>query len=230
MSDNRRIDQCLQRVSTVEGQGGSILQVLTDHSCLQSSGTYLGVPEAHAVDGNKVRVASAFPDSPPEDVTQGGDLLVSYVADFWGCITASKLCFYCKMLLQSRAQSSSLSQCHIWHTYTLIGKILLLKRSLDTNQHQSKCRKQTMHTGAPSSGVCSHYGSSPYSSRFSWLSPVRPTFELIRPSQFLRCPPWDSTATSTLNWFICSVMCCWAETEREEMLQWNHCLHARLQG
>lgn len=80
MSDNRGIDQCLQRDSTVEGQGGSILQVLTDHSCLQSSGTYLGVPEAHTVDGNKVRVASAFPDSPPEDVTQGGDLLVSYVA------------------------------------------------------------------------------------------------------------------------------------------------------
>lgn len=43
-------------------------------------------------------------------------------------------------------------------------------------------------------------------------------------------PPGDGTATSTLNWFICSVMFCWAETEQEEMLQWNHCLHACLKG
>lgn len=41
----------------VRGQVRSILQVLTDHSCLQSSGSHLGVPEAHRVDGNKVRVA-----------------------------------------------------------------------------------------------------------------------------------------------------------------------------
>lgn len=89
---------------------------------------------------------------------------------------------------------------------------------------------KTIHIGTLLSGVCSHYGSFSHSSRLSRLSSVRPTFELIRPSQFLRCPPWDSTATGTLNWFICSVMFCWAETEREEMLQWNHCLHTRLQG
>lgn len=66
----------------LEGQDGSILVVLTDHSCLQSSGTHLGVPEAHEIDGNKVRVALTFPDSPLGDVTHGGDLLEYLVADF----------------------------------------------------------------------------------------------------------------------------------------------------
>lgn len=55
MYDNRKIDQGLEKKKiNVEGQGGSILQVLTDHSRLQSSGSHLVVPEAHGVDGNKV--------------------------------------------------------------------------------------------------------------------------------------------------------------------------------
>lgn len=68
--------------SMSEGQVGSILQVLTDHSCLQSSGSHLCVPEALGVDGNEVTVAQTFLDSLPEDVSQEGDLLAYHVAPF----------------------------------------------------------------------------------------------------------------------------------------------------
>jgi len=60
LCDNRKIEQRLRRDSMLEGEVGSIPPVLTDPSCLQSGRTHRGVPGAHEINGNKVKVPQTF--------------------------------------------------------------------------------------------------------------------------------------------------------------------------
>ncbi len=132
----------------LEGQVRSIPQVLTDRSCLQSSGSHLCVPEAHGIDGNIVRVAQTFLDSPAEDVSHGGHLLVHHVAHFWGYITANKVCLYYKRQLPSIAHLSCLLPTLIRHTLCVrvcvcpSMEIPTFKQNLDTNQHNQNAKSE----------------------------------------------------------------------------------------
>lgn len=130
------------------------------------------------------------------------------------CNASLRVCH--RPLLQNvRIQSTSdesapgpdLSQTHLF--VCLCIKFLTSKQP----RHQSAPITLTPKGKGDNTGAL-HCGRFSHSTRPSWLPPVRPTFELIRPSQFLRCPP--GTAEPPAHLIGSFVQSCFAEQRQNE--------------